>query len=157
MGTFWHKEFSAPWSFRHGIFQHLNISAHGYFSTLQSNMDVLAQTFRHLCHCAETFMVPKNLVPKSPRAEKSLYPNFHRGEMSMCQNNYRTKTCTCRNVLVMKCLCRNVSGQNVRCRNGGKPIAPSRYLIYLLTISSSFRFRRDIGPSLQIGQVSKFW
>ena len=51
--THWHKEFSAPWTFWQGIFRHLNISAHGYFCTLQSNMDVLAQTFLHLCYCAK--------------------------------------------------------------------------------------------------------
>ena len=51
-GNFRHEEFSAPEHFGTGIFWHLNISAHGYFGTLQSNMDISAQTFRHLCYCA---------------------------------------------------------------------------------------------------------
>ena len=39
---FWDKEFSAPWTLWHGICWDLKISALGYFGTLQSNMDVLA-------------------------------------------------------------------------------------------------------------------
>ena len=62
-------------------FRHLHISAHGYFGTLQSNMDISAQTFRHLCYCAEMSMCRNVPVPKSPRAEKS----------------------PCRNVPVLKC------------------------------------------------------
>ena len=84
-GNFRHEEFSAPWKFRHGIFWHLNISTHGYFGTLQSNMDVLAQTFRHLCYftkmsmcqnvpvpkcsCVKMFLCQKFLVPKSPHVK----------------------------------------------------------------------------------------
>ena len=37
MGTFWH-----------GIFRYLNISAYGYFGTLQNNLDILAVTFQNL-------------------------------------------------------------------------------------------------------------
>ena len=70
-GTFWHKEFLAPW-----IFRHLNILTHVYFGTLQSNMDVLAQTFWHLCYCTEMSMcrnAPCRNVPllKIPHVENS--------------------------------------------------------------------------------------
>ena len=41
MGTFWHKEFSAPEYF-----------AYGYFGTLHNNMGVSAQTFVPKCPCA---------------------------------------------------------------------------------------------------------
>ena len=68
-GNFRHKEFSAPEHFGTGIFRHLNISAHGYFGTLQSNMDVSAQTFRHLCYCAEMSMCRNVPVPKCSCAE----------------------------------------------------------------------------------------
>ena len=77
MGTFWHKELSGPWTFQHRIFRLLNILAHGYFSTLQSNMDVSAQPFWHLCYCAKNVHLPKchcaemSMVPKNPCAKKS--------------------------------------------------------------------------------------
>ena len=130
MGYFRHGEFSAPEHFGTGIFRHLNISAHGYFGTLQSNMDVSAQTFRHLCYCAEMSMcqnvpVPKCpwcrkiLVPKSPDAKKFLYQNVYGDEMSMCRNTYRAESWTIQNVPVMKCLCRSVSGWNVFVSNWG--------------------------------------
>ena len=71
-GNFRHKEVLAPWTF-----WQQKISAFGYFGTLQSNMDILAQTFRHLCKnvhmwkypCAETFLCQKFLVPKSPQVK----------------------------------------------------------------------------------------
>ena len=97
MGNFWHKEFLAPWTLKHGIFRHLNILAHGYFGTLQSNMDVLPQTFWHLCYCAEmsmcrnvpvskfscaeNFLCRKFLVLKSPHVEMSATPNGALAEM----------------------------------------------------------------------------
>ena len=46
--------------FWHGIFWHLNILAHGYFGTLQSNNDVSALTFWHLCYCAKMSMYQKS-------------------------------------------------------------------------------------------------
>ena len=49
-------------TFRHGIFLHLNILAHGFFGTLQSNMDVLAQTFWHLCYCAKMSTIDSFLL-----------------------------------------------------------------------------------------------
>ena len=72
MGTFWNKEFLAPWTFWHGIFRHLNILAHGYFGTLQSNIDISAQTCWHLSYCAKMSMwrnvhgAEKSLCPKVP-------------------------------------------------------------------------------------------
>ena len=77
MGNFRHEEFSAPEHFGTGIFRHLNISAQGYFGTLQSNMDVLAQTFRDLCYCAKMTMCRNVPVPKIPRAAKILVLNLH--------------------------------------------------------------------------------
>ena len=121
MGTFWYKEFSAPWMFRHGMFQHLNILAHGYFGTFQSNLDISSQTFRHLCYCAEMSMcrnihgAKKSLcqkvpVPKSPctetstETECSMWPKHARAEMSRWSNVHAKMSC-----------------RNVRCQNGGKP------------------------------------
>ena len=62
--AFWHKWFLVLWMFWHGIFWHLNILAHGYFGTLQSNNDVSALTFWHLCYCAKMSMYQN--VPNSP-------------------------------------------------------------------------------------------
>ena len=70
-GNFWCEEFLALWTFQRGIFCHLNISAHIYFGTLQSNMDVLAQTFWHLCYCEEMSQSQNVPAPKTPHAEKS--------------------------------------------------------------------------------------
>ena len=56
MENFRHKEFSALEHFGTGIFRHLNILEQGYFGTLQSNVDVLVQTVRYLCYCAEMSM-----------------------------------------------------------------------------------------------------
>ena len=67
--NFWHEEFPAPWTFRQGIFWHLNILAHGYFGTFQSNMDVLTQTFWHLCYCAENSLCRKVPMSKHSRVE----------------------------------------------------------------------------------------
>ena len=89
MGNFRHEEFSAPEHYGTGIFWHLNISAHGYFGTLQSNMDVSAQTFWHLCYCAEMSMCRNVPVPKCSCAEKSscrkvLVPESPHVEMLRC-------------------------------------------------------------------------
>ena len=93
-GTFWqksfrHEDFLAPWTFRH-----LNISAHGYFGTLQSNMDISAQTFRHLCYCAKMSMCPKFLVPNSP--DVNMFPcwNVHLPERLQRQMVHVPK-CSC--------------------------------------------------------------
>ena len=51
-GTFWLKD----------------ISAHVHFGIVQSNIDILAQTFRHGCPCAKMFMCRNILVPKSSSA-----------------------------------------------------------------------------------------
>ena len=129
-GEFWHEEFSAPEHFGTGIFRHLNISAHGYFGTLQSNMDVSAQTFRHLCYCAEMSMCRNVPVPKCSCAENSscrkvTMSKCSRVEMSICRNVCSAEWCTCRNVPVMKHPCRNVPCRNVPCRNGLKALARS--------------------------------
>ena len=71
IGNFWHREFLAQGIFGTGTFRHLNISAHGYFGTLQSNMDVSAQTLRHLCYCAEMSMFQNIPVPKCSCAKNS--------------------------------------------------------------------------------------
>ena len=65
-GNFRHKEVLAPWTF-----WQQKISAFGYFGTLQSNMDILAQTFRHLCYCAEMSMCRNVPMPKCSCAKKS--------------------------------------------------------------------------------------
>ena len=62
MGTFWHKEFSLT------LFIELPFQY----------MAVLAQTFQHMCYCAEMSMyqnvsMPKRPLPKNPCAEKALY------------------------------------------------------------------------------------
>ena len=111
-GNFRHEEFSAPEHFGTGIFRHLNISAHGYFGTLQSNMDVSAQTFRHLCYCAEMSMCRNVPVPKCSCAENSScrkvpMSKCSRVEMSICWNVCSAEWCTCRNVPVIKHPCRN--------------------------------------------------
>jgi hypothetical protein len=98
-GSFQQKDILAQKRFSKGKFRHLNISAYGYFGTLQSNIDILAQTFCHLCYCAEISMcqnVPvlkcsyaknssclKVLLPKSPHMARSKHSNV---EMSICQN-----------------------------------------------------------------------
>ena len=76
MGTFRHEEFLAQEHFGTGIFRHLNISAHGYFGTLQSNIDVSAQTFWHLCYCAEMSMCRNVPVPKCSCAKNSSCRKF---------------------------------------------------------------------------------
>ena len=72
--TFWHKEFLAPWTFGHRIFWYLNILAYGYFPTWQSNMNISAQKFVHLCYSAEMFMCRNVSTTKCPRAKMSMVP-----------------------------------------------------------------------------------
>ena len=91
--TFRHGDILAQGIFvtmdRHGIFWHLNILTHGYFGTLKSNMDVLEQTFRHLCYFAEMSMCRNAPVPKCSCAENSsfrkvLVPKSPQVEMFLC-------------------------------------------------------------------------
>ena len=127
-GNFRCEEFSAPEHFGTGIFRHLNISAPGYFGTLQSNIDILAQTFRHLCYCAKMSMCQIDPVPKCSWAKNSScqksscqkvpMSKCSRVEMSICWNVCSAEWRTWNNVSVMKHACRNDSCRNVLCRNG---------------------------------------
>ena len=92
--TFQHGEFLAWGIFGTRNFWHLNISAQGYFGTLQSNMDVSAQTFRHLCYCAKMSPCQNIQVLKCPCAEKSLCGKVHVPNSPWSQN-----------VHVLKCIC----------------------------------------------------
>ena len=94
MGTFWHKELSGPW-----IFRLLNVLAHGYFSTLQSNMDIWAQTFGHLCYCGEISLCRKVLVPKRPWRRNVHVPKHVQGR------NVHVSKCPGDEMSVWKCLC----------------------------------------------------
>ena len=111
-GSFWHGDFSALWTFqyrtfclRHGDFlalgyfctgtlRHGDITPLGNFGTIQSNMDISAQTFWHLCRnmllCQNVcfaeiiYLLKLNVpVPKCPCLKRS----------------------PCQNIQVLKCPC----------------------------------------------------
>ena len=98
--TFRHGDILAQGIFvtmdRHGIFWHLNILTHGYFGTLKSNMDVLEQTFRHLCYCAE---------------------------MSPCRNVHGAKKSLCWKVPMLKSPCTETPTET-KCPCAGTPPGP---------------------------------
>ena len=92
--TFWHREFSTGELFGAGTFQHGDITALGNFDTIQSNIDILAQTFWHLrrnvllcrnVHFAEIYICHVS-VPKCPCAKISLCLRVH------MQNSLLAKT-----------------------------------------------------------------
>ena len=99
-GTFQHGEILARWIFGTMNFQHRNISAaHGYFGTLQSNMDVSAQTFWHLCYCAKMSMCQNVPMPRHSCAKNSLNQKIPMSKCShvkrsICQNVSSAEWCT---------------------------------------------------------------
>ena len=76
---------------------------HGYFGTLQSNMDILAQTFWHLCYYARMLMCRNVPVPKRPWCQKILVPKCPRAKKSSYQNVHLPKHLQGRNVHAPKC------------------------------------------------------
>ena len=115
MGIFWHHgRFSALEHFSTRIFWHMDILAHLHFDTMQSNIDILAQTFRTLCQNVH--------VPKYPCAQMSQCCNVPVPKCSWCGKIpmlkcSHTEMSLCQKVPVMKCPYRNV-----RCRNKLEPI-----------------------------------
>ena len=110
--------FSALEHFSTRIFRHMDILAHLHFDTVQSNTDILAQTFRPLCQNVH--------VPKYPCAQMSQCCNVPVPKCSWCGKIpmlkcSHTEMSLCQKVPVMKCPCRNV-----RCRNKLKPIRKGR-------------------------------
>ena len=99
---FWHKEFSAPRTFWHRIFWHLYISAHRYFGTFESNMDISAHTFWHLCYCAKMSKSQNVHVLKCLSAEMSVVPKNPCAEKSPCRKD-----------LVLKHVPEHLLGRNV--------------------------------------------
>ena len=109
LGTFRHVHLLVLWMFRqidvttrerfnigtfwHDIFWHMNILTHGYFGTLQRNIDIFGT-------CATVYLTSfRNVpVPKIPRAESSSCQKvpkskLSRVEMSICWNVCRSKQC----------------------------------------------------------------
>ena len=76
------------------IFQHMDISALGNFGTMQSNMDVSAQTFWHrhfgicaeMCCCAETSILPKYQCAKMFQFLNVPVLKGSHANISRCQN-----------------------------------------------------------------------
>ena len=96
-----------------GTFRHRDISAHGYFGYLQSNIDISAPVL--LCR---NVPVPKCSCVKNSSGRKVPMSKCSCVEMSICRNVCSAEWYTCRNVPIMKHPCRNDSCQNVPCRNG---------------------------------------
>ena len=80
--TYQHVDILSPWMFRQrdfsaqGHFGKRNFLHQGHFGTLQSNMDVTAQTFRLLNYCAEMSMCQNVPVPKFSCAKNSSCRKF---------------------------------------------------------------------------------
>ena len=144
MGTFWHMHRLALRTFRHR-----DISAPEHFSTwifgtLKRDMDILAQTFRHLWYCAEMPMcqnvpVPKCSCAKNSSCRKFLVQKSPHVEMFLCWNVHLPERLQHRMVHVPKCSRDETSVPKwllPKCSGPKWSIGPRRLLpfIYLLRI-----------------------
>ena len=141
--TFRYMDVTTLGNFGIRIFRHMDVLAHVHFGTVQSNLDILAQTFRQRCLCSKISLCRN--VPVQCR-------KVHGAEMSMVPRNTHAEMFSCRKVTMMKCTCRNVSRRNVRYRNKLRPsiyekVNIFKYRIFSLNIDEFFQHFIFLGNS----------
>ena len=107
---FRHGYTSVPWTFQHSfrIFWKMDILAHIHFGTMQSNIDISAQTFWPGCPCAETSMCQNILVP-----EMSQCHNLPMQKSPWSRKNTHADMFLCWKVLMLKSPCDKTSGAEI--------------------------------------------